>query len=500
MKVTLHLTEGPEAGKVFEFDQADTFLVGRTPKAHLRFSREADRHISRTHFLLDIRPPRCFITDLGSTNGTFVNNKRIQRADLADGDVIRVGRTSIEVHIEGPEAEAESTLPCSVCGRNVQPPPGLDEGEAPLCEVCRQRKDASAAPSAAPSPPTRIDFTCMNCGADVSEQAGRDPLNHTLHMHLFLCESCAESARADNQIKTHIGDYAVVGVLGEGGMGVVYKVVYPATRRVLAIKMILPELVQSEYASKVFEREVAVQSKVVHPNLVRVLDHGVHHKAPYFVTEYLAGGDVKNLVVWEFQGPLDPALACRVAIQILTGLEALHSNGFIHRDLKPANFLLDRPHTNDDFLVKIADYGLAKSFETAGHSMFDYTREGIAAGSYVFIPPEQITNYKFVKPPVDIYAVGASLYFMLSAKHSVDFPTPSEDTSGSAGPGYRHPIQIVLEDPPVPLGERRPDLPESLTQAVDKAVVKDVKHRYKTSTEFRKALELVASKQNWPFP
>ena len=133
------------------------------------------------------------------------------------------------------------------------------------------------------------------------------------------------------------------------------------------------------------------------PNLVRVLGQGREKGAPFFVTEFLAGGDVKNLVVWERREPLEPALALSITVQILRGLQALHDHGFIHRDLKPSNFLLDRPADQPGLKVKIADYGLAKSFETAGNSIFEYTKDGVVAGSYVYIPPEQITNYKFVQ-------------------------------------------------------------------------------------------------------
>jgi eukaryotic-like serine/threonine-protein kinase len=283
-------------------------------------------------------------------------------------------------------------------------------------------------------------------------------------------------------------------------MGIVYKVVHPPTGRICALKTILPELVRNDYAAKVFEREISVQSQFLHPNLVRVLDHGLQGRVPFFVTEFLSGGDVKNLVVWEFQGPIDPPLACNIVMQILSGLQALHDQGFIHRDLKPANFLLDRPYTDPDFLVKIADYGLAKSFENAGNSIFEYTREGLAAGSYVFIPPEQITNYKYVKPPVDVYAVGASLYYLLSAQYSVDFPSESESSGSFGEAGYRHPMQIILEDPPIPLKVRNPDIPDSLAAVVDKAVVKDLEARYQTAMEFREALAEAAVNEGWPLP
>jgi serine/threonine-protein kinase len=343
-------------------------------------------------------------------------------------------------------------------------------------------------------------FHCYQCDRDLTSEANTDGLAASLVHAFYLCETCAAGHETARGAK-FLGDYYVIKELGRGGMGIVYKAVHKTIRRVSAVKMILPELVRNEYARKVFEREVAVQSKVIHPNLVRVLDQDRFKGIPFFVTEFLGGGDVKNLVSWEFRGPLEPPLAASITIQILRGLEALHEAGFIHRDLKPSNFLLDRSWKEPDFLVKIADYGLAKPFESAGNSMFEYTREGIAAGSYVFIPPEQITNYKYVRPPVDVYAVGASLYYMLTAKYSVDFPDPAaEADKTSPGKKQRHPVQIVLEDPSIPILERNADLPPTLAKVVDRAVEKEVEKRYQSAVQFRAALEEVCVEEGWPLP
>ena len=93
MQVRLVVVDGPETGRSFTFRGADSFLVGRSPKAHLVLDPKADRYVSRAHCLIDIRPPNLIVNDLGSTNGTFVNGTRIERAMVGNGDEIRVGRT-----------------------------------------------------------------------------------------------------------------------------------------------------------------------------------------------------------------------------------------------------------------------------------------------------------------------------------------------------------------------------------------------------------------------
>ena len=195
--------------------------------------------------------------------------------------------------------------------------------------------------------------------------------------------------------------------------------------------------------------------------------------------------------VWSqrfFRGPVNPSLACTITCDILRGLQALHDHGFVHRDLKPRNFLLSRAHDDPLMSAKITDYGLAKSFEDAGNSLFDFTRVGEVAGSMMFMAPEQILDFRFVKPPADVYSVGVSLYFLLTRNFSVDFPK-ARPPGGKGREKGRHPINVMIEDPPIPIRDRRPDLGLELAQAIDMAVQKDASQRFSTADQFLKALE-----------
>lgn len=263
-------------------------------------------------------------------------------------------------------------------------------------------------------------------------------------------------------------------------MGVVFQAVHESTRRLCAVKEMLPDAMSDEKSFRLFDREIGVQSMVLHPNLARILERGRDGDRLFFSVEYLAGGDAYRLATAR-GGLLDPVVACSIVRDCLRGLKALHDHGFVHRDLKPRNLLLSRPPDHPNAIAKITDYGLAKSYEEAGNSLFDLTRAGEVAGSMMFMAPEQILNYRFVKPPADLYAMGVSLYFLLTRKFPVNFPT---DGGSHAPARVRHPIQAMIDDAPIPVGRRRRDLPEAVQLLVDQAVQKDLSARYKVADEF----------------
>ena len=493
MDVRLVVADGPEAGRVFSFSSADSFLVGRSPKAHLVLDPRADRYVSRAHCLVDIRPPRIQVSDLGSTNGTFVNEQRVSRVDLRDGDVLRVGRTRIRVVVAGsPPAESFAT-------RHFDAPRGDGEGDWRPPEPSRSWLPPAAASGVAEGPPpsaqleepewnrpAALPARCWICGLDLAAVADGDGLAGELPDAVYLCAGCAGSMAAADLERPEVGDYILLGELGRGGMGVVYKAVHRDTRRLVAVKRILPGVASEERSYRLFEREIAVQGRVVHPNLVRLLDTGREPGWFHFVVEYLPGGDAAHLVSSVFKGPVPARIAVRVAADVLAGLAALHARGFVHRDLKPGNVLLSRLPREGFGRAKVTDYGLAKPFEEAGNSLFELTREGEAAGTLMFMPPEQILNYRFVMPPADVYAAGVTLYYLLTGEYTVDWPRAGTDAgTGAAG---RNPIEALVEDEPIPLRRRLPGVPEQLARVVDTAVRKDLSSRYASAGEFRAEL------------
>lgn len=462
MKLQLEVVGGPEQGRHFELEGPASFLVGRSPHAHLRLDPAADRYVSRTHFLIELRPPRCLVTDLDSANGTYVNEERITRRELADGDEIRAGHTRIRVRLAGMPARPPASIPPSQVGERVPEPNPL--------------------PQARPEDP----FACCGCGRDLALHAAADGRAAEFPDALYLCRSCATKQQLPALAGRRLGDFTLLQPYGRGGMGVVYKAVHEPTRRISAVKHLLPGVAQEERARRTFEREIDVQSAVVHPNLVRVLARGEAGGCFFVAFEFLPGGDLGQLVARVVAGPLPPHAACRCVLHALAGLEALHGAGFVHRDLKPANLLLSRPWPDPAAVAKITDYGLAKSYEDAGCSIFDYTRAGEAGGSLLFMPPEQVLNFRFVTPAADVYAVGVTLYYLLTAHYTVDWTRPGEP--GLPGTRRRNPLELVLEEPPVPILQRAPELPQALAEVVDKAVQKDLGRRFATAAAMRQAL------------
>src|SRR5215475_278120 len=428
MRVILRVLEGPYTGREFTFDQHDTFLIGRSDSAHLYLPE--DKFFSRHHCLLEIAPPRCFLRDLGSTNGTFVNGQRVPEAYLKSGDRIQGGRTVLQV-----EVEADKTA-------------SIDLSEAPT--VTR---------------PVIVTVECTNCGRR-HEQEGVPDEKLT-----FICEECREELKRRPQ---PVPGYEMIKLLGRGGMGCVMLARDEKTGQSVAIKTLLPEVAVADQSLRRFMREIQVAAALDHPNIVRFIESGTHNGAVYLVTEFVEGSDAARLA--DAQGGRLPfSEGIDIISQALGALAYAHERGYIHRDIKESNILVSGAAPN--FTAKLTDFGLAKSFTQTG--MSGITMAGDMAGTFAYMPPEQIRDFRNVRPTSDIYAIGMTAYSLLGGDIALNMGAHS-DIAGT--------VRAIFEGQIIPLRDRAPNVPERVAEVIERALAKDPSQRWQSAAAMRNAL------------
>jgi eukaryotic-like serine/threonine-protein kinase len=445
-KVVLTITKGQLSGTQYIYEEREVCTIGRHRDCNVRLPSDADHaQVSRYHCLLDINPPFIRVRDLGSGNGTYVNGQRIGsqnksvdkspergadalERDLVDGDLLQIGYTAFEVKIE-------------------------DTGNAASL-LARQHF----------TPPE-------------NRQAVDDLL--TL-------------AAGDHPSLAGIRGYTIVKLLGSGKCGAVYLAQNDLTEKMVALKVMLPQIAVNDRAVKMFIREMSNTQALRHPNVVRTIDYGEAENIFYFTMECCLEGNVSDFIQHQ-GGKIQLKIALSITLQVLAGLEYTHNamlpavrladgsigegQGLVHRDLKPANIFLSR--TGDKTLAKIGDYGLAKAFELAGMSGQTLTGQKGVMGTPSFMSRQQLLNTKYVQPSVDVWAAAACLYNMLTGFPPRNF-------------GNRDPLQVILQDNAVPILERDPTIPKPLAEVIDRALREDPNNHhdifYKRAIDLRNAL------------
>ena len=449
-KVILNITEGKLTGQKFEFESRTICIIGRADECYPQIpDDEFHRTISRYHCLVDINPPEIRVRDFGSKNGTFVNEQKIgQREanqspeaaakldfpeyDLNTGDMIKLGYTVFAVNIV-PDPESEKTF-----------------------DVAKLSPILHTTPAAKPN------------------------LWDWLKALLNRAKAGEENLKA-------ISNYTLLHKLGEGGFGEVYLARNEQTGEEVALKIMLPKVAANPRAVQMFQREIENTKALNHPNIVKLKDAGFADGNFFLTVEYCNGGTVVDLMQ-QLGRTLSVDEALGITYQVLDGLTYAHQaeipavklaaggfgkgRGLVHRDIKPGNiFLVDRGSTK---LAKIGDYGLSKAFDLAGLS--GLTMSGSSAGSPAFMPRQQVLDFKYADPAVDVWAVAASLYFMLTACIPRDLQQGQD------------PFLAVLKNNPVPIRDRDRTIPESLATVIDRALLDRQELYYQTAAEFKQAL------------
>jgi hypothetical protein len=444
--ITLTVTTGKLAGKKYIFDSRSTCIIGRSEECNLQIADDIDMTISRYHCLLDINPPQIRIRDFGSLNGTYVNGKKIGQREPGDT----------------PE-EAQ---------KKVYPEYDLTNSDrVTIGDII-------------------FDITIQGQIVNQPEPQNNKPNFFEIIQNLFNLanQNNQNNENVNYQNLQSIANYHIIHSLGQGGCGEVFLVKHIHTKKLLALKLMLPQVAAQPEGVKKFLRETENTKCLQHPHVIQLLDYGFAENAFFFTMEYCDCGDVLKLM--ETQGGCLPVnIAIPIILQVLDGLIYAHNveiphvlladgtkgtgKGLVHRDLKPSNiFLTD---VNGKMIAKIGDYGLAKAFDLAGLS--GQTLTGTKAGSPAFMCRQQLIDFKRALPEVDVWAAAASLYCMLTGDVPRDF--------------VGDPFSCVLKNDVVPIQKRDnnvENISQKLADVIDLALREKPQLHFKTAADFKQAL------------
>jgi tetratricopeptide (TPR) repeat protein len=263
-------------------------------------------------------------------------------------------------------------------------------------------------------------------------------------------------------------DFEIIRRLGQGGMASVFLAREIALNRLVAIKVLDPDLGASPVFGSRFQREAETAAALQHPHVVSILRVGTADGLSYIVMAYVDGGSLADRMV--AQGPLPLAEAIRIAREVASALAAAHKRGFLHRDVKPQNILLDA----ESGRALVVDFGIAGA--VAGSVSSDpgsdrLTGLGMVVGTPRYMSPEQASGTRDLGPASDLYALGIVFYEMLAGAYPYQLSSPS-------GAAAAHLVQS-----PVPIHDRRPDLPPAAERVLDRLLAKDPTKRYQSGDE-----------------
>ncbi|MBI4614870.1 MAG: protein kinase [Planctomycetes bacterium] len=438
----LLISSGESAGKTFPLEEGKALFLGRDPDC---IGPLADSKISRRHCRIVLSGGNVIAEDLGSRNGTFVNEERVGRAVLGPGDVLRVGRTQLLVR-----------WPC-------------EEG-APTSTVYE-------APDTRPA-------ACEGCGKAMERGIAGAPGARRVE-GLAVCPECVTASPLLGQ---RISNFLVLWRVAEGGASVLYRAIHTMTEVELALKVFREDLAATPKAVSRFLREARIAARLSHPNIVRFYDAGQAGPVLYIAMEFVRGKDLAELVQ---KGPLDPMLVRRVAADILRALIYTDGLGIVHRDIKPGNILVPQEAIDRSLYgrssaetaadptdhgaggsgavaAKLADFNISKALRASGADTSTVTEAGSIVGTMMYMAPEQITDVPNSDIRADLYSLGASIYEAATGKRPFAHSVRSELA------------RQILKTPPIPPSKLCPLVSPALEAVILKAMAKKPEDRFQT--------------------
>ncbi len=282
---------------------------------------------------------------------------------------------------------------------------------------------------------------------------------------------------------TKLDDYEVLGPIGAGGMGEVYRARDSVLKRDVAIKVLPSFFSQDPDRLRRFEQEAQAAAALNHPNILAIYRFGTFESAPYLVSELLEGTTLGQQLA---RGPLPVRKAIDYGVQIACGLAAAHERGIVHRDLKPENIFVTK-----DGRVKILDFGLAKLTQSNAASsdgdtvtLKEQTQAGQILGTVGYMSPEQVRGTT-ADHRADIFAFGAILYEMLAGKRAFRKPTSAET------------MTAILNEEPPSISQMVTGTPPGLLRVVHRCLEKDPERRFQSASDLGFALEALSESSNF---
>jgi eukaryotic-like serine/threonine-protein kinase len=318
-------------------------------------------------------------------------------------------------------------------------------------------------PRCARTLPAGSDKLCIYCGASLAPR--EKPRS--------AAGSPRRAAREPQIGDVVAGRFRIEELIGQGGMGKVYRARHLSLDRQVCLKMLRPALLEDSTVVGRFEREAMAASRLNHPNSIQVLDFGRNPSdgSLYIVMEHVLGKDLRQLLRDEW--PIPEARLCHIIAQVLAALGEAHAHHVIHRDLKPENIMLEQRRNDPDF-VKVLDFGIAKILDS---DLPGLTRADVVCGTPQYMAPEQATGAQ-LDARCDLYAVGVILYQLATAQLPFD------------GPNAMDVLTRQVNEPPLRPRKREPRAPISsqMEALILRVLSKDPGARPQSAEEFRKLL------------
>ena len=338
--------------------------------------------------------------------------------------------------------------------------------------VRRPARNLIACPVCAAQNPNEASH-CAKCRTPLSNHTSQQTLNDAAAPEEWAVASAVETPSQSSTTGSGemppgtflAGRYEILQLLGRGGMGAVYKARDKELDRLVALKLIRPELARNPEILRRFKQELILARQVTHKNVIRIFDLGLSDGIKFITMDFVEGQDLRALL--KERGKFPPNEAARIMLQICRALEAAHAEHVIHRDLKPQNIMLDRKGR-----VYVMDFGIARSAHVPG-----MTQTGALIGTPEYMSPEQARGEKLDKRS-DIFSLGVIFYEILTGKS----PYPSDTPLAT--------LWKRMQDPVTPPSKLEPSLPLLLNDIVIRALEIEPEQRFASAQEMANQLEI----------